>query len=131
EAQPSWQQPLVTAWPTNALGHSYCTSRVVADIAAVADPNTGVAVYDSYDGLDWAVFGGTSVASPIIAGVYALAGNAATVTGQYAKYLYDHASPSTVYDVTEGSNFTPDLVCGPLCTGREGYDGPTGLGTPH
>ena len=47
-----------------------------ADVSAIADPNTGVSVYDSYGssgGLNWYVFGGTSVASPIIASVYALA----------------------------------------------------------
>ena len=54
-----------------------CARRTVADVAAVADPSTGVAVYDSFGssgGANWYVFGGTSVAAPIIAAVYALAG---------------------------------------------------------
>jgi subtilase family serine protease len=49
-------------------------------LAAVADPNTGVSVYDSYayqGASGWMVFGGTSVASPIVAGVDALAGGRA------------------------------------------------------
>jgi hypothetical protein len=37
---------------------------------------------------------------------------------------------SSFDDITEGSNFTQDTVCGYLCTAEPGYDGPTGLGTP-
>ena len=50
-----------------------CARRTVADVSAVADPATGVAVYDSYGSGGWTVFGGTSVASPIIGAIYALA----------------------------------------------------------
>lgn len=111
------------SWQTDAG----CSNRTVADVSAVADPNTGVAVYDStaYQGQSgWLVFGGTSVASPIIGSVYALAGNAATVN--YGSYPYSHTS--SLYDVTSGSNGS----CGSyLCTAGTGYDGPTGLGTPN
>lgn len=105
-----------------------CARRAVADVSAVADPNTGVAVYDStsYQGSKgWLVFGGTSVASPIIGTVYALAGNASSVN--YGSYPYSHTS--ALYDVTSGSNGS----CGGtyLCTAGTGYDGPTGLGTPN
>jgi subtilase family serine protease len=104
-----------------------CGRRTVADVSADADPNTGVAVFDStaFQGLSgWLEFGGTSVASPIIASVYALAGNASTVT--YGSFPYSHAA--SLNDVTSGSNGT----CGSyLCTGTTGYDGPTGLGTPN
>ena len=98
--------------------------RTVADVAADADPNTGVSVYDTYHETGWLVFGGTSVASPIIASVYALAGNARSVT--YGSYSYSHTS--SLFDVTSGSNGS----CGGsyLCTGVVGYDGPTGNGTP-
>jgi len=48
-----------------------CANRAVADVSAVADPNTGVAVYHAGG---WGVYGGTSASAPIIAGVYALAG---------------------------------------------------------
>jgi hypothetical protein len=89
-----------------------------------------VSVYDSYSyrGLSgWLVFGGTSVSSPIIASVYALAGNASTFS--YGIYPYGHDSTSTLNDVTSGSNGS----CGGsyLCTAGSGYDGPTGLGTPN
>jgi subtilase family serine protease len=106
-----------------------CSKRAVADVSAVADPATGVAVYDSlnYQGyVGWLVFGGTSVSSPIIASVYALAGNAASTTNNYP---YTHDSSSTLNDVTSGSNGS----CSPtqLCHARVGWDGPTGLGTPN
>jgi subtilase family serine protease len=98
---------------------------VVADVSADADPNTGVAVYDSYHAGGWLVFGGTSVASPIIASVYALAGNEASVT--YGSFPY--GPTGSLFDVTSGSNGS----CGGsyLCTAGPGYDGPTGLGTPN
>jgi len=103
-----------------------CSKRTVADVSAVADPATGVAVYDTYNGNGgWNVYGGTSVASPLIASVYALAGTPAAGTTP-ASYLYAHTS--SLYDVTSGKTAT----CSPayLCTAEVGYDGPTGLGTP-
>jgi len=102
-----------------------CSRRTIADVAADADPNTGVSVYDTYHEGGWLVFGGTSVASPIIASVYALAGNAASVT--YGSFSYGHVS--SLFDVTSGSNGS----CGGsyLCTATGGYDGPTGNGTPN
>jgi hypothetical protein len=92
----------------------------------VADPATGVAVYDStpYQGMSgWLVFGGTSAGAPIIASVFALSGR----TTGYPAALYSHAG--SLYDVTTGSNGS----CSPtqLCHARAGWDGPTGLGTPH
>jgi subtilase family serine protease len=104
-----------------------CVRRTVADVAAVADPATGVAVYDSYScqgAKGWLVFGGTSVSAPIIASVYALAGNASNATAQS---LY--STPASLFDVTSGSNGS----CGGsyLCTGGIAYDGPTGNGTPN
>jgi subtilase family serine protease len=105
-----------------------CAKRTVADVSAVADPNTGVAVYDSTPdssgNVGWLQFGGTSVSAPIIAGVYALAGNGAAINN--ASYIYAHAT--RLYDVRKGSNGS----CGAtyLCTGKTGYDAPTGLGTP-
>jgi subtilase family serine protease len=104
-----------------------CSRRAVADVSAVADPNTGVAVYDSYayQGLSgWLVFGGTSVASPIIASVYALAGNAASIDNNYP---YTHSG--SLFDVTSGSNGS--CSTSQWCTARAGWDGPTGLGTPN
>ena len=103
-----------------------CANRTVADVSAVSDPYTGVAVYQTYGGQGWSVYGGTSAAAPIIAGVYANAGTPAAGTYPNA---YPYRDPSTLYDVTEGSNGG----CAPayLCTAGPGYDGPTGLGTPN
>jgi len=120
DAQPSWQSSV-----TNIA--SVCGKRGIADVSAVADPSTGVSVYDSFSyrgASGWMVFGGTSVSSPIIASVYALAGNAASVT--YGSYPYSHTS--SLNDVTSGSNGS----CGNLlCNATTGWDGPTGLGTPN
>ena len=95
-------------------------------MAAVADPATGVAVYDTYGESGWLEVGGTSAYSPIIASVYALAGTPAAGSNT-ASYPYSHTA--NLFDVTSGS----DGSCSPayLCTAQAGYDGPTGLGTPN
>jgi subtilase family serine protease len=121
EAKPSWQ------------ADTGCAKRTVADVSAVADPNTGVAVYDSNCSFlnqllgqcfkGWGVVGGTSTGAPLVAGVYALAGNSASITGAYP---YQHTS--ALFDVTSGSNGSCSGSY--LCTGKTGYDGPSGLGTP-
>jgi hypothetical protein len=102
-----------------------CAKRALGDVSAVADPATGVAVYQTYGNSGWSVYGGTSVSSPIIAGVYADAGT--PVAGTYPN-SYPYAAGTGLHDVTQGSNGS----CTPayLCTGTAGYDGPTGLGTP-
>jgi Ricin-type beta-trefoil lectin domain len=108
-------------WQTD----SGCAGRTNNDVAAVADPNTGVAIYDTYDAGGWLEVGGTSVSSPIIASVYALAGTPAS--GTYpSSYIYAHTA--SLFDVTSGA----DGSCSPayLCTAEAGYDGPTGWGTP-
>jgi subtilase family serine protease len=104
----------------------------------VADPNTGVAVYDSYGssgGANWYVFGGTSVASPIVASVYALAGNAGGGSPGITYAEHPYANQGGLFDVTSGSNGNcttrrnkANLA---LCTAVTGFDGPTGLGTPN
>jgi subtilase family serine protease len=109
------------AWQTD---HG-CKGRTMNDVAADADPNTGVASYDSYPNGGWGVVGGTSVSSPIIASVYGLAGNAGTLNA--AQSLY--AKNASLYDVTAGTNGTCKKAY--LCTGEVGYDGPTGNGTPN
>ena len=104
--------------------------RGMADVSAAADPNYGgMAVYypTSKTRSTWAQVGGTSESSPIIASVYALAGSS-SYSGVYANTVpYSH--PSSLNDVTSGSNGT----CSPsqLCTAGNGWDGPTGLGTPN
>jgi hypothetical protein len=113
-AKPSWQKD------------AGCARRTNNDVAADANPNTGVAVYDSYSQGGWLEVGGTSASSPMIASVYALAGTPAAGTNP-ASYPYAHTS--SLFDVTSGA----DGSCSPayLCTGAAGYDGPTGLGTPN
>ena len=113
EPKPAWQHD------------AGCSGRTVADVSAVAD---NVAIYDSSPEIGgWGVVAGTSISSPLIASVYALAGNAKSLV--YGSYPYSHQT--SFHDITEGSNFTPDTVCGYLCTAEPGYDGPTGLGTPN
>jgi subtilase family serine protease len=104
-----------------------CNGKANADVSAVADPNTGVNVYDStaYQGISgWLVFGGTSASSPIIASVYTLAGNFGTYAGQYT---WGH--PAGLHDVTTGSNGSCTTAV--WCHAGTGWDGPTGLGTPN
>ena len=110
-----------------------CGNRTVTDVSAVADPNTGVAVYgpvtQSISG--WLVFGGTSVAAPLVGGIYAATGVRPASTGVCSNAYpscYPYQNPSYLHDVTSGSNG----ACGGsyLCTAVVGYDGPTGLGTP-
>lgn len=112
-AKPSWQK--------DAL----CTHRMVADVSAVANPSSGVAVYGptSSTASGWMIFGGTSVAAPIVAGIYAV--NAGSVT--YGSNPYAHLG--SLFDVTKGTNGS----CGAtyFCTAGAGYDGPSGLGTPN
>jgi hypothetical protein len=134
EPKPSWQHD------------TGCSKRTVADVSADADPNSGLGVYDTYNscgtssfcdfligigaaqGLDgWAQVGGTSLSSPLIASVYALAGNTSSIT--YGSYPYSHTG--SLFDVTSGSNSSSGCSPSYLCTAGAGYDGPTGLGTPN
>jgi hypothetical protein len=165
-AQP-WQRD-VSDWSSVGCG----SDRAVADVAADADPYSGLAVYDSsspectseyetenakkelvrHTVAHWCTIGGTSLASPLVASVFALAGGAQGV--EYpAQTLYRNAakSPATLHDVSEGSNGeclqpfneeTGSTGCLPsaeaasscssqlICEAAPGYDGPTGVGTP-
>jgi subtilase family serine protease len=112
EAKPSWQHD------------TGCSGRSVSDVSAVADPGTGVAVYDTYGQGGWFVVGGTSASSPLIAAVYALAGAPADPA---ASVVYAHAG--SLNDITSGSNGSCSASY--LCNAGAGYDGPTGLGTPN
>jgi subtilase family serine protease len=120
-ARPSWQKAV-----TRKLRH--CRNRVENDVSANANPATGVAVYDSYQQPEgpWLQFGGTSEATPIITAMWALAGR----PGAHAypvSYLYKHVRD--FYDVRIGSNGKCSVRW--LCHAERGFDGPTGLGTPH
>jgi hypothetical protein len=67
--------------------------------------------------------GGTSLAAPLIAAVYALG----TLPVTAGSYPYSHTA--SLFDVTSGSNGSCSGSY--LCTGTTGFDGPTGLGTPN
>jgi subtilase family serine protease len=115
------------AWQTDAR----CSGRTVADVSAVADPATGMAIYTttSQKGQKgWFTVGGTSLASPLIAAVYALSGKISSVS--LANSLpYNFGNKNNLHDVIGGSNGN----CYPLylCSGKTKYDGPTGLGSPN
>jgi subtilase family serine protease len=116
-AKPAWQSASVFQ----------CAMRTMNDVAAIGDPETGVAVYDSFGKprqTGWLEFGGTSVSSPIIASIYALSGTATAVND--ASGIYAH--PTLFNDVVKGSNGHCTIAF--LCHGEVGYDAPTGLGTP-
>jgi len=114
-----------TQWKPSWQADSGCVNRTQNDVAAVADPEDGVAFYDTYDFGGWGEGGGTNVSSAIIAGVYALAGVPERDT---LAASYPYRDPAALYPVTSGS----DGTCTPvyLCTAGAGYNGPAGLGTP-
>lgn len=92
-ARPSWQR-----------GTS-CGTRAAVDLAAVADPATGVATYATQAG-GWVVAGGTSVGAPLIAASYVLSGRPEPPS-------YSYARPFAF-----------------LSIGGSGYQSITGLGMP-
>jgi subtilase family serine protease len=111
ESKPAWQKD------------TGCALRTVADVSADADPGTGAAVYDSYGyngQKGWFQVGGTSLASPLVASLYALANDSGSAASLFGT--------SSLFDVTSGSN--GNCSGSYLCTAGPGYDGPTGLGTP-
>ena len=122
EPNPGWQ-PFVSAICDNM--------REVADTSAVANPSTGVAMYDTYGQSGWIVVGGTSVASPMIASTFALANNDLGKTA--ADRLYTTTGGLT--PVTYGSNASncTDYLCNAadsIASGSGIYNGITGVGTP-
>jgi PKD repeat protein len=154
-AQP-WQQG-VSGFLASGCGDK----RLDNDTSAVADPYTGFDIYDSYDcgpeceeygigeGSDWLTLGGTSLTTPLISSLYALAGGSGGVPYP-ALTLYGHlADAGSLYDVTEGGNgycdAEPLAECGDpnatygqvdcegstACDAGPGYDGPSGVGTPN
>jgi hypothetical protein len=158
-AAPTWQQS-VASWSKVGCGTIFAAKRAVADVSADGDPYTGMAVYDSTGECEdaegvkgpWCTIGGTSLASPIVAAMFALAGGAGGV--EYpARTLYENdvVALGSRHDVTTGSNgkcpkpFQANGLSG--CTATEeaansncsaelvclagvGYDGPTGVGSP-
>ncbi|MEV4264434.1 carboxypeptidase regulatory-like domain-containing protein [Kribbella sp. NPDC049584] len=116
EPRPDYQDGLDTGCPD---------TRATADVSAVADPETGLAVYNTLGQDGWAQYGGTSLSAPLVAAMYALAGTPVPGSNPVT-YLYRH--DSSLNDVTEGA----DGSCGDVrCTAGAGWDGPTGVGTPN
>ncbi|HEX4419730.1 MAG TPA: S8 family serine peptidase, partial [Kofleriaceae bacterium] len=111
-AKPTFQSGVPTA---------ACTKRAASDVSSVADPNTGLAVFNAGSG-GWIVVGGTSAASPFVAGVMARYG----IAPQMPAYAYAH--PCEFFDITSGSNGTCTTA---LCKAGAGWDGPTGVGSPN
>lgn len=93
ELKPSWQSV------------ASCFTRSSVDMAAVADPQTGVTIWDTAAG-GWLVAGGTSVGAPLVAAAYALCGHP-----HKPAFSYSHARD--FYDIAPA-----------------GYDLATGLGSP-
>jgi len=155
-----WQTKL-SVWSSTGCG----TFRSEADIAADADYLTGLDIYDTYScasgciSSGWITVGGTSLSSPIISSLFALAGGAQGVNYP-ALTLYGHLGSTSLYDVTTGGNGYCDgegaAQCGDwnlagdgildcdypktgstpsvgdrACDALKGYDGPTGVGTPQ
>ncbi len=147
---PSWQQQ-APGWSASGCG----THRLASDVSAVADPYTGFDIYSSYTyeslaETGWMTIGGTSVSTPLISAMYALAGGGHGVAYP-AETLYQHLGDSgDLFDVTQGgSGYCDGESAGPCgepavneelgdvdcmgttaCDAAPGYDGPSGVGTP-
>ena len=109
------------AKPSYQPAVSNCSKRMASDVSAVADPATGVAVYNAANG-GWIVVGGTSASSPLVAGMYALYG----LSSAGPSFAYGHTAEFR--DVKSGRNGS---CSGALCRSTTGWDGPTGIGTPN
>jgi hypothetical protein len=114
EPKPPWQ------------ADSGCTMRTVNDAAAVADPSTPVAYYDTPTADGWGSGSGTAISAAIVAAAYALAGSPAPGSDPVS-YMYSH--PGAFRAITAGSNGTCSVTY--LCTAGTGYNGPAGNGTPY
>ena len=98
-AAPAWQ---------SIPGNPCAGKKAIADLSADADPNSGLAIYTTYQGqTGYWVFGGTSLASPLVAALYTIQGgyDATTLAGKYA-----WAAGTPYFDVTSGSNGTVQPV---------------------
>ncbi len=108
--------------------------RTAPDVAADADPNTGVAVYDPFDlgtVTPWVKVGGSSLSTPLWAGMATIADQGRVLAGGSPLgstamltdlYDLDKVAPGDFHDITQGNNGYP---AGP------GYDLVTGLGSPR
>jgi len=116
ESKPSWQ------------ADTSCKQRTENDLSADADPNTGAAIYSGYSpyGSGWFVIGGTSLSTPLIAGLVADAGAPAQAAALQS--LYSAQGSANLYDVISGNDGSCSVSY--YCTAKSGYDGPSGVGAP-
>ena len=126
-------------------GSASTPCRLVPDVSAQADWNTGaVTVYQAQDG-GWSTDGGTSSSTPLWAGLVALSGASPTCAanpatskgvGFVSPLLYSVASDPTQYaasfnDVTLGNNDIYGLADDTVFPATTGYDLASGLGSPR
>ncbi len=90
-----------------------CKTRSEVDVSAVADPATGVAVYESAAG-GWQQMGGTGVGAAIVAALFALGPSVGRANAP--QWIWRHGGGAAYHHVGSA---------------RAGYDGPTGWGTPN
>jgi hypothetical protein len=117
---PSWQTSRGD-WAANGCDNG---GRAFGDIAADANPSTGAAIVV---GSSWYLVGGTSLSTPIIASMYALASDLPVGT-QASTLPYQNVSASNRYDIISGNDCTSAGQTN--CTASAGFDVPTGLGSP-
>jgi hypothetical protein len=118
-AAPSWQTGR-SDWAGQGCG----SERSFADVSADGDPNSGAAIVV---GSSWYMAGGTSLATPLIAAMYAL-GDDLPASTSAVTLPYQHASSSTIRDIIAGNDC---LSVGQThCTATAGFDTPSGLGAP-
>lgn len=118
-AAAAWQSSL-----SNWNGAGCGSYRSFADVSADADPDTGAAINISGS---WYEFGGTSLATPIIASIFALSGGVPSGTIG-SSVPYTNNTSSNFHDITSGNDCTTG---GELhCTAGVGFDTPSGLGSP-
>src|SRR2546426_5990537 len=120
--------------PSYQTGFNSNSGRGVPDVSYVADPNTGVSIYDSFGYGGWNQVGGTSVGAPQWAAITAIVnsggGQLSSASFWTNTALYNAATGpanSTNYrDITSGSNGN----CGVTCNTGPSYDFVTGVGSP-
>ena len=97
ELRPSYQ---------SAISSIVGGARGVPDLSAIADPNTGVWVYDSGNG-GWWIVGGTSVSSPMLAGIVNRAGSFATSSHAELTTIYGNMNVSDGFQEHNMGNVRP------------------------
>ncbi len=121
EPRPSYQSVLSSA-----------THRLVPDVAADSNPNTGVWIYDNnpFSGCCWYVVGGTSVATPVWAGIVNHAGHFAASSNAELTTIYKAFGTATTYaaDYNDVSYGLCGLYDGYVATLK--WDPCTGIGSP-